>query len=663
MAKLAKFLSSASGVGAGLDVDEVFNNYVYDGNSSTRTITNDIDLNGEGGLVWIKIRSAVTSHQLYDTERGATKYLISNSDSEELTDNTGLTAFNSNGFSLSSGVGVNGSTQSYVSWTFRKAPKFFDVQTWSGDSVNGRTISHNLGSTVGCIMIKRTDIAGGQTYNWTVWHKGYSPSNSDECGILDSNIDFRFAGLITNVTSTNFTVSDSARLNTSGGTYVAYIFAHNNGDGDFGPDGDQDIIKCGSYTGDGQVEGPNINLGFEPQWLLFKSSSHNENWFIVDNMREWNADGNCALVRPNLNNDEITFDGTSSGVRLNSTGFQMSNNSNDNNGSGKTYIYMAIRRGPLAVSTDAANVFDVTTWTSSGEPKFQTSFASDMAMNRNVNSSYDMRIASRLTQGTFLETSDDQSESTNSNFKFDYMNGFLVSGGSSDFYSWQWKRAPGYFDVVCYVGTGSARTVSHNLGVVPEMIWIKNRGYSAGEDWSVYHKGVNGGTDPENYILQLNKTNSQASSTDDFNDTAPTSTVFTVGSDRRTNALKELSFNNVYIAYLFATVVGVSKVGSYTGDGTEDGSKIIDCGFSSGARFVLIKRTDLPGAWQFFDSTRGIVAGNDPRLQLESPLPQETGYDFIDPHNSGFIVGVSTTSKNAFNVNNANYIFYAIAAS
>ena len=105
----------------------------------------------------------------------------------------------------------------------------------------------------------------------------------------------------------------------------------------------------------------------------------------------------------------------------------------------------------------------------------------------------------------------------------------------------------------------------------------------------------------------------------------------------------------------------VSFLGGYTGDGSEDGSKVIDCGFSSGSQYVLIKRTDSAGGWQFFDSARGIVAGNDSRLQLDNNLAHTTTIDFIDPDNSGFIVGVSESSKNAFNVSGANYIFYAIA--
>ena len=84
----------------------------------------------------------------------------------------------------------------------------------------------------------------------------------------------------------------------------------------------------------------------------------------------------------------------------------------------------------------------------------------------------------------------------------------------------------------------------------------------------------------------------------------------------------------------------------------------INCGFSSGARFVLIKRTDQAADWKVYDTVRGIVAGNDPELALNSIAAQVTGYDYIDPDSSGFILPVDNFNTNA---SGASYIFYAIA--
>ena len=113
---------------------------------------------------------------------------------------------------------------------------------------------------------------------------------------------------------------------------------------------------------------------------------------------------------------------------------------------------------------------------------------------------------------------------------------------------------------------------------------------------------------------------------------------------------------NTYIAYLFATLAGISKVSSYTGNGT---SQTIDCGFSTGAKFIIIKRTDSTGDWYFWDVLRGIVAGNDPHLSLNTTAAEVTTDDSIDPDTSGFIVNQNATTN--INVTSATYIYYSIA--
>jgi hypothetical protein len=146
----------------------------------------------------------------------------------------------------------------------------------------------------------------------------------------------------------------------------------------------------------------------------------------------------------------------------------------------------------------------------------------------------------------------------------------------------------------------------------------------------------------------------QATQFNDFafgSDAAHTSTYFKVGTYGGTNA----SGNN-YVAYLFATLPGVSKVGSYTGTGT---TNQIDCGFSGGARFVLIKRTDSTGDWYVWDSARGIVAGNDPYLLINSTAAEVTSTDYVDTYSAGF--EISSTAPAGINANGGSYIFLAIA--
>ena len=171
---------------------------------------------------------------------------------------------------------------------------------------------------------------------------------------------------------------------------------------------------------------------------------------------------------------------------------------------------------------------------------------------------------------------------------------------------------------------------------------------SSTENWAVYHKGANGGTDPEDYALELNSTSAEFNTATYFNDTAPTSTVFTVGNGGAVN-----SSGQTFVAYLFATVAGVSKCGSFSH--TNGSATDVDCGFSSGAKLVICKRTNDTSSWYIFDTARGsIVAGNDPHQELNSVGSETTGFDVIDPLSSGFTIASGFLSS-------GTYIFYAVA--
>jgi hypothetical protein len=236
--------------------------------------------------------------------------------------------------------------------------------------------------------------------------------------------------------------------------------------------------------------------------------------------------------------------------------------------------------------------------------------------------------------GIDLYSNSTQAEADNgtAGVQFDNQTNLIVPNyriGNGDTYiDWVMRRAPGFFDVVCYTGTGSARTVTHNLGVTPELIIVKNR--EQAWDWAVYNS-FNGNTD----AMFLNKTDA-SSALDYWNNTSPTSTVFTVNNNNRVNS------NNVnYVAYLFATVAGVSKVGSV--NITANVKQDVNCGFTNGSRFVMVKRTDASGDWFVWDSARGIVAGNDPYLLLNSSAAEVTNTDLVDTLSSGFSIEFNQT--------------------
>ena len=639
MATKKKMLEAAAGTaaagGASLDITEVFSTYLYTGNTSTQTITNGIDLDGEGGMTWIKSRTSANTAYIYDTERGATTSVTPSDTYAQESSGTTLTAFNSNGFSLGSANKVNGSSNNYASWTFRKAPKFFDCVTYTGTGV-AKAIAHNLGSVPGMIIVKNTS----NTANWRVYHR----STGELGGMVlnDTSAFADFAGYWNDVspTDTEFTVGWNNEVNADTQTYVAYLFAHNDsGDGEFGPDGDQDIIKCGSYTGNGSTAGPEIDLGFEPQWMLTKRADSGSFWNLVDVSRGWTADGNWKVLYANLSDAEA--DGSSNTYALNSTGFKVTSTSSSYNASGGTYIYMAIRRGPLAPPEAGTEVFAPALTNSGSLPNFNSGFVTDFGMQKTQTSGAWYNY-SRLTGTGYMGSDRADAENSSSGTTWDFMDGF-GSGSSNSYLGWMWKRAPSYFDAVAYTGTGSARTVSHNLGVAPEMIWAKRR--DAAVSWPVFHKQTG-----SSKRLFLNSANAEDSNTTTWNAVDPTATDFTVGNYTGANA----SGGN-YIAYLFASLDGVSKVSSYTGNGS---SQTINAGFTAGARFILIKRTDSTGDWYVWDTVRGIVAGNDPHLSLNTTAA-EVSDDSIDPDSSGFIVNqISATN---INVSSATYIYYAVA--
>jgi hypothetical protein len=229
--------------------------------------------------------------------------------------------------------------------------------------------------------------------------------------------------------------------------------------------------------------------------------------------------------------------------------------------------------------------------------------------------------------------------------------GFQVPSGinGAPVVYYNFVRAPSFFDEVCYTGDGTAgRAITHNLGVTPEWMIVKRRSNNDGAGFWASYSAATGNTQS----TQFGNAAAALTNSTFWNNTSPTSTNFTVGTITRVNGSGE-----TYVAYLFATCAGVSKCGSYTGTGT---TLQIDCGFTSGARFVLIKRTNLASSdWYVWDSARGIVAGNDPYLLFNSTAAEVTSTDYIDTYSAGF--EISSTAPAAINGSGDSFIFLAIA--
>ena len=325
--------------------NDAFATTLYTGNGTSQTITNGLDLANDGGLVWLKARSATGyEHELTDTVRGTTssgKALNSNdSQPEQLGD---LTSFNSSGFGLSyNTANGNGSGINYAAWSFKKQTKFFDIVTYTGNDVSGREIAHNLGSVPGSIIIKETS----NTYNWQVFHRSIGPTKFLELNTTGAQQTSSALWDDTDPTSTVFTIGNEYGVNRSGRTYVAYLFAHDTAS--------DSRIKCGSFTGVGSGA-VDVDLGWGPQFVLTKNASRSADWMMQDTTRGMSETSWNPII---ANKAEAELSTSENRVVPTTTGFTVNNNGgNDMGQSGDTVIYMAIR-GDAA--TDSA-----ITWPSS----------------------------------------------------------------------------------------------------------------------------------------------------------------------------------------------------------------------------------------------------------------------------------------------------------
>ena len=643
-----KLLQAAAGnAGEAVYVDDVFSCFLYEGNATSRSIVNGIDLADKGGLVWTKNRDDAYDHNFVDSARGLTNspYIRSNTNGSQGTDGGGITAFNSNGYTVGNSGSWNANGNSHVSWTFAKQEKFFDIVTYTGDGTTSRTVNHNLGSVPGMIMIKKTDSQS----NWSVYHRGSPVNASGKRYNLKLNVD-NAAGdsdfWPTTPTSTQFFLGDSdAGVNASGGTYVAYLFGHN--EAEYGQNSDEAIIYCGNYTGSGST-GKFVDLGFEPQWVLVKNTDAGTPWVLIDTMRGMVVDGDGVRL---LADQDVAEVSGASYFAPRPTGMEVTQQNTYVNTSGQNYVYMAIRRPNKPASEFAATDLYTAAYMTSGPPLWNSNFPVDNGWyKQRAGTGSSVYLFSRLTDGGYMQTHSTGTEASAGAGQFDFQDGWYNSDQSATTYiSWMFRRAKGFFDVVTYNGTGSDRTQTHNLGVAPELILIKRRGPS-NADWVWYVGPLGAGK------YMYGDSGAELSSTTIWSNTAPTASVFSLGNQGGGGTYRINGSGSTYIAYLWATVAGISKIGSYTGTGSDLN---VDCGFSAGARFVLIKRTDSTGDWYLFDSLRGIVAGNDEYALLNTAAADVTNTDYIDPLSSGFTV--TSSAPAGLNASSGTYIFLAIA--
>jgi hypothetical protein len=323
----------------------------YTGTGATNSIVNS-DLGSTGfkpDLVWIKSRSAATDNKLTDSVRGATKVLISNTSAADATDTNGLTAFNTNGFTLGTDTNYNNSGATYVGWQWQagqgstssntngsitstvsvNATAGFSIVTWSGNGSNA-TIGHGLGVAPQFIAIKdRTNSYSWRNYHVSTGNTGYVYFNSTDAYTASSTTFNN-----TSPTTSVFSVGTEVNVNASANNYVAYCWAPVAG-----------FSQFGSYVGNGSNDGPFVYTGFRPKFLLFKqSSASGEYWHIMDTTRS-PYNGVDLDLYPNLANAESTY--SPPALDLLSNGIKFRTNNGAWNGSGATYIYAAFAENPF----------------------------------------------------------------------------------------------------------------------------------------------------------------------------------------------------------------------------------------------------------------------------------------------------------------------------
>ena len=312
------------GQGPGVTIEDVFAVTTYTGDgSSSRSINNGLDLDGEGGIVWIKSRNLTNDHILHSTDfTSDVLSLRPNDGGDYFNPGSTLTGYNNNGWTMGNNQLVNGNNDTYVAWSFLKSAEFFDVVTYSGNSTSGRTISHNLGAVPGMIWIKCLN----SSLNWRIYHTYLGNTKSRPLNNTDAPITSSGYWNNTTPTSSVFTLGSDNDVNVTGNDYVAYLFAEDT----------SDKIKCGGYIGNGTASNT-ITTGFETQFLFVNLSDNgNNDYHVYDTTRGMIASSSHRLE---ANTSDIEVDTSANNFYSTSTGFVANNVYNV---SGWTYLYMAI---------------------------------------------------------------------------------------------------------------------------------------------------------------------------------------------------------------------------------------------------------------------------------------------------------------------------------
>jgi len=651
----------------------MFKAVTYSGNSSTQNIT----VGFKPDLVWIKERGPnAENHNWYDSSRGVTKFLSTNNTNAESSGGSRLTSFNTNGFTLGSDNEINDNGSTYVAWCFKANGGTlssntdgditstvqvnnnlgFSIAKWESSSSSSHTIGHGLDTTPSAILYKKYSSTG----SWFIYTNVIDGSWDElTLNAQDGKVDYS----ATYGTSTTFrTVTSSA-----GADWITYSFANKSG-----------FSKIGKYTVPSGGGDTFVETGFKPKFVMIKCTSHGStHWEILDSSRSPGLVSNESAVRMRANDTSADAGFNDTPVRFLSNGFMLkksvtANIYNDYHASNRTYFYMAFADDPTATSPTLADSFNTKAYTGTGNDPLAITgvgFQPDLVWIKTRTQSRE-HIWSDVVRGLNkeLSSSDTAAQESRGVKSFD-ADGFTLDNSThnynnngENYISWAWKagelpsintdgnttsivsvNSNAGLSIVRYIGGGGVATIGHGLSAAPEMVIVKSLGHSA--SWYTYHAGLDGSS-PEDYNVRLNEDAARQDSASYWNDTAPTNSVFTIGTTTG------VSQNNTeFIAYCFRSISGYSKIGSYTG---ATSGVTVNVGFQPD--FVMVKSASNVEHWAILDSTRGSQKALYPnRTNAES----NTALHTITFSSTGFSFPHQDTADAMLNENGYTYIYAA----
>ena len=644
--------------------ENYFDTKLYTGTGSSQNVTG---LNFAPGFVWIKDRSAGNWHNLQDTIRGATKHVYANAANAQDTTSDGLTAFNSDGFTIGGGGGFGNNGNNFVSWNWKAASSNttnndgtiastvrasqesgFSIVTYSPNNTVGMSIGHGLSKAPSLVITKRL----GASQDWGVY-TNVSTNNTTTNWLSLNDGDAYGSGSYMTIKSTTLELpATGAFWATASSNQVAYCFANIDG-----------YQRIGSYVGTGTPENF-IYTGFEPAWVLIKNvSTGSKNWVIADNKRD-NADEWLYA-----NDPSAAYDDANTYTKFYANGFSVANNGSYVNTSGDSYIFLAIAANPDTTAPTKANSFNTVTYSNpSTSQAYAAGFKPDFVWfkERNGTSSHQLYDTIRTDhEALFSNTTD---------LEYDYSNhpsgdlaptitstGFTtpavvnagINSSNKSYVSWIWKAADhdrnlatinndgsitsavsanpaAGFSIVKYKTIANVQQfgVGHGLSSAPQIIIQKKFGPSttSTSDWYVMTNVIDGSVD----YLNLNGTAAKTDMTGAFANFQMGNSTFT---DWWTGADLDI------INYCFHSVTGYSSIGKYTGNGSTTGPSIT-VGFRPS--WVLIKKTSGTGGWYIFDAARAGSTTAFPKM-LYAHL-NNAEYDTTGTAYDGMVITTTATT-------------------